>query len=271
MKNILFCWDAIATKIREAEHILLLSDYDGTLTPIVEKPELTNLSSQVKEYLQRLADNPCMTLGIVSGRALRDLRERTGVDNIIYVGNHGLEIEGPGFSFVNPVARKAEPFLRLLYEELNQALVKIRGSRVDNKGLTLSLHYRLVDEVQLGEMGEIFHRIVDPPLISGKIRVTPSKKAYDIRPAVDWDKGKAVEFIVQRLNEKLAKESKLLVIFLGDDVTDYDAFYVVNKGKGISIFVGEESVEPEAPYFLRSPNEVYQFLSMLGGVIKLNN
>jgi len=271
MKNILSCWDAIATKIKEAEHILLLSDYDGTLTPIVEKPGLANLSSQVKEYLQRLAGNPCMTLGIVSGRALRDLRERTGVDNITYVGNHGLEIEGPDFSFVNPVARKTQPFLHSLCEELSQALVKIRGSRVDNKGLTLSLHYRLVDEVQLGEVDKIFHRVVDPPLISGKIRVTPSKKAYDIRPAVDWGKGKAIEFIVQRLNEKLAKGSKLLVIFLGDDVTDYDGFCVVNKGNGISIFVGEEGAEPEASYFLRSPNEVYQFLNMLGGVIKLNN
>ncbi|MCD6599814.1 MAG: trehalose-phosphatase [Dehalococcoidia bacterium] len=270
MKNILSYWDAIATKIKETEHILLLSDYDGTLTPIVEKPELANLSSQVKEYLRRLAGNSCMTLGIVSGRTLRDLRERIGVDNITYVGNHGLEIEGPDFSFVNPVAREAEPFLHSLSEELSQALVMIKGARVDNKGLTLSLHYRLVDEVQLGEVDRIFHRIVAPSLISDKIRITPSKKAYDIRPAVDWGKGRAIEFIVQRLNKKLAKGNKLLVIFLGDDVTDYDGFYVVNQNKGISIFVGEESAEPEVSYFLRSPNEVYQFLSMLGGVVELN-
>lgn len=271
MRDLLSCWDAVAARIEVAEHILLLSDYDGTLTPIVEKPELADLSAQMKEYLQELAENSHMTLGVISGRTVQDLQERVGIDDIIYVGNHGLEMEGPNFSFVNPIAKEAEPFLHSLCEELSKALSEIKGARVDDKGLTLSLHYRLVDEARLGEVDRIFHRITNPPIASGKIRITPSKKAYDIRPAVDWNKGKAIEFITRRLDGKLAEESKLLVVFLGDDITDYDGFHVVNKGKGISIFVGEESAEPKAQYLLRSPGEVYQFLNMLGGVIKLNN
>lgn len=271
MRNLLSCWDVVAARIKVAEHILLLSDYDGTLTPIVEKPELADLSPQMKEHLQELAENSHLTLGVISGRTVQDLRERVGIDGIIYAGNHGLEIEGPNFSFVNPVAKEAEPFLHSLCGELGKALSEIKGARVDDKGLTLSLHYRLVDEAQLGEVDRIFRRIINPPLASGKIRITPSKKAYDIRPAVDWNKGKAIEFITRGLNGKLAEGSRLLVVFLGDDITDYDGFHVVNKGKGISIFVGEESAEPKAQYLLRSPGEVYQFLNMLGGVIKLNN
>jgi trehalose-phosphatase len=82
---------------------------------------------------------------------------------------------------------------------------------------------------------------------------------YEVRPAVDWNKGKAIEFMAQKLRRK----NKPLVIFLGDDVTDYDGFRLVDKNDGISIYVGEETAEPIAQYFLHSPSEVYQFLKML--------
>jgi trehalose-phosphatase len=259
MKHLLSCWDVVVVRIREAKHILLLIDYDGTLTPIVEKPELANLSPEVKERLQELAKNPYLTLGIISGRTLEDLQQRVDINDIIYAANHGLEIEGPGISFVNPAAKQATPLLHSLCQDISKAIAGIKGARIDNKGLTLSLHYRLVDESQLGELNKIFRHIVKTPLASGQIRITPSKKAYDVRPAADWDKGKAVEFIAQ----KLTGVDKPLMLFLGDDVTDYDGFRTVDMNGGISIFVGEETTNPPAQYFLYSPKEVYQFLRML--------
>jgi len=262
MKYLLACWDVVAVRIREAKHILLLTDYDGTLTPIVEKPELAYLSPEVRECLQGLAKNPRLTLGIISGRTLEDLQQRVGINDIIYAANHGLEIERPGISFINPAAKQAIPLLRSLCQDISKAIADIKGARIDDKGLTLSLHYRLVDESRLDELNKIFTEIVKPSLSSDKIRITPSKKAYDIRPAVDWDKGKAVEFIAQ----KLTGEDKLLMLFLGDDVTDYDGFRTVDMNGGISIFVGDASAKPPAQYFLYSPKEVYQFLGMLGEV-----
>lgn len=265
MKYLLACWDVVAVKIREAKHILLLIDYDGTLTPIVERPELAYLSLEVKECLQGLAGVPYLTLGIISGRTLEDLQERVDINGIIYVGNHGLEIEGPGVSFVNPAAKQEVPLLHSLWQDIDKAIADIRGARIDNKGLTLSLHYRLVDEAQLDELNHIFNEMVKSPLASGQIRVTPSKKAYDIRPAVDWDKGKAMEFIAKKLNGR----NKPLMLFLGDDVTDYDGFRLANRDGGISIFVGDTRTNPPAQYFLHSPKEVYQLLGMLIEVLSV--
>lgn len=263
MKHLLSYWNVVAVRISEAKHILLLIDYDGTLTPIVERPELAHLSPEMKECLQGLANNPRLTLGIISGRTIGDLQQRVGIKDIVYAANHGLEIEGPSISFVNPAAKQAIPLLRSLCQDISKAIAGIKGARIDNKELTLSLHYRLVDESQLDELNKIFTEIVKPSLASGQIRITPSKKAYDIRPAADWDKGKAVEFIAQ----KLTGEDKLLMLFLGDDVTDYDGFRTVDMNGGISIFVGEETTKPPAQYFLYSPREVYQFLGMVGDTL----
>jgi trehalose-phosphatase len=259
MKHLIIHWDTVAVRIRKAEHILLLCDYDGTLTPIVERPELADLMPAMRLCLQQLAKIPRVSLGVVSGRAMEDLQDRVAIDNIIYVGNHGLEIQGHGISFIHPIAKKAETCLYSLDEELSKALAHIEGARVDNKGLTLSLHYRLVDEAQLEEVDKIFYHVINPFVTSGKVKVMPSKKAYDIRPAVDWGKGKAVELLAEKLGEK----SKLLVVFLGDDITDFDGFRAVNERGGISVFIAEENMEAEAQYFLRSPQEVYQFLGMI--------
>ena len=263
MKYLLSSWDILAVRVQKAKHILLLIDYDGTLTPIVESPESAYLSPVVRQQLQNLARISCLTLGIVSGRELTDLQERVGISGIIYVGNHGLEIEGAGISFVNPTARQAAPLLHSLHHDISKAIAHIKGALIDDKGLTLSLHYRLVDELQLAELNSIFNQIAKGPLASGQIKITPSKKAYDIRPSLDWDKGKAEEFIAQKLNDK----RKLLTLFIGDDVTDYDGFHQTNRDGGISIFVGDAHAKAPAQYFLNSPEEVYQFLQMLGEIL----
>ena len=264
MKALLSCWDVVAARVKGAEHILLLIDYDGTLTPIVKKPELANLSLQMKECLQELAGNPHLTLGIISGRTMEDLQERVGLNGIIYVGNHGLEIEGPGITYVNPVARETKPFLHSLCQDISKELAGIKGAIIEDKGLTLSLHYRLVDEAQVGELNRIFCEIAKSFAAPGRIKVGEGRMVYEVKPAVDWDKGKAIALIAQNLSWK----GEPLTIFLGDDVTDYDGFRMVDKSGGISIYVGEEDAESVAQYLLCSPKETYQFLSMLREVLK---
>lgn len=264
MKDLLSCWDVVAARVKGAEHILLLIDYDGTLTPIVKKPELANLSLQMKECLQELAGNPHLTLGIISGRTMEDLQERVGLNGIIYVGNHGLEIEGPGITYVNPVARETKPFLHSLCQDISKELAGIKGAIIEDKGLTLSLHYRLVDEAQVGELNRIFCEIAKSFAAPGRIKVGEGRMVYEVKPAVDWDKGKAIALIAQNLSWK----GEPLTIFLGDDVTDYDGFRMVDKSGGISIYVGEEDAESVAQYLLCSPKETYQFLSMLREVLK---
>ena len=256
-------WSEVVGQLQSAQHILFLTDYDGTLTPIVERPELANLPDSTRRLLRALVRQRHVTVGIISGRALVDLRNRVAISGIIYAGNHGLEIEGPGVTFVNPLAEEMRPILRIMHQVLSRALRSIRGVVVEDKGLTLSVHYRLVEVGKTEEVKSLFERIVGGARALGKVRITSGKKVYEVRPAVDWDKGKAIRLLMKKYGRG-GRTSGLLPVYLGDDLTDEDGFRAIEKyGSGISVFVGEANRDTAARYFLRSPAEVEKFLSTL--------
>ncbi len=263
MEHLLSVWPRVAIRLRDARHVLLLTDYDGTLTPIVERPELANLSTDTRRLLQALARQHGFTVGVVSGRALADLKDKVDVPGVIYAGNHGLEIEGPGISFVNPIAEELKPIIRILHYVLNRSLETIKGVFVEHKGLGLSIHYRLVQGHQTKEIENIVHRVVDGAQANGKVKITSGKKVYEVRPAVTWDKGKAIKLLMKR-HGRGGRRSGLVPLYFGDDLTDEDGFKVIeNYGNGISVFVGEPNRYSVARYFLRSPAEVAVFLGIL--------
>jgi trehalose-phosphatase len=262
MRYLFDVWDEVAHRLKSANHILLLSDYDGTLTPIVDKPELAVLPQEIKKLLRKLAKNRRYTVGIISGRALADLKSKVDLEGIIYAGNHGLEIEGFGSSFLEPIAEEMRPFLQMLNQALSATLRGIKGVFVEDKGLTVSVHYRLVDDIEEGRVKDTFRKVTDTLCVMGKIRITQGKKVYEIRPPVDWDKGKAIAWLMAECREVRGKGGAL-PIYLGDDLTDEDGFKAIERNDGISIFVGEGSLQSAARYFLKSPEEVAQFLKML--------
>jgi trehalose-phosphatase len=133
-------------KIKERLHnkfILLLLDYDGTLTPIAENPKKAVISKETKELLQKLSNSSHCALGIISGRSLQDIKNTVGIKDIIYAGNHGLEIEGPKIKFESQLSPRLKEVIRNIYEELLLRISKIKGAIIEDKGLTVSLHYRL--------------------------------------------------------------------------------------------------------------------------------
>jgi trehalose 6-phosphate phosphatase len=263
LEHLLSVWPEVVDRFRVATHILLLTDYDGTLTPIMERPELANLAESMRLMLEALARRYDFTVGVISGRALADLKEKVGISGIIYAGNHGLEIEGPGISFVNPVAEELKPLLFIMHHVLNRSLGAIRGVFVENKGLSLSIHYRLAREHRADEVEGIVKKVVGNAEATGKAKITSGKKVYEVRPAVAWNKGKAVKLLMKKYG-KGGRSSGLLPIYLGDDLTDEDGFQVIQGyGTGLSVFVGEEARSSSAQYFLKSPAEVAVFLEML--------
>jgi len=263
LEHLLSAWPKIIKQLKSARHTLLLLDYDGTLTPIMERPELANLPESTRLMLEALAQRYNFTVGVISGRALADLKDKVSIPGIIYAGNHGLEIEGSGISFVNPLAEELRPILRIMHYVLSRTLGAIKGVLVENKGLSLSVHYRLVEERRAREVERIVKRVVGGAEATGQTKITSGKKVYEVRPAVTWDKGKAVKLLMKRYG-KGGRKSELLPIFLGDDLTDEDGFRVIeNYGSGISVFVGEEAQHSTARYFLKSPSEVAIFLDML--------
>jgi len=262
MRHLFEEWTAIARRLKTADHVLLLVDYDGTLTPIVDRPELAVLDHDTKKLLQKLSRNRHYTIGIISGRALSDLKSKIGLDDLIYAGNHGLEIEGLGSSFLEPVAAEMQPLLDMLHKALSATMKGIRGVFIENKGLTLSVHYRMAEDKEEVKVKDAFHRVTHPLDLTGKIKITQGKKVYEIRPPVDWNKGKAVAWLVAKLKDS-SRKRRILPLYLGDDLTDEDAFKLINKIGGISIIIGSDSPNSEARYFLKSPEEVTELLEML--------
>ena len=126
----------------------------------------------------------------------------------------------------------------------------------------MSVHYRLVRKSEEEIVAQIFHQVTSPWLHDGKIRVTSGKKVWEVRPPIDWHKGKAVETIMKEI-KVVHKGEEGLTIYLGDDTTDEDAFRIIHRPHGWSILVGPENASSNADYFLNSTSEVMTFLSRL--------
>jgi len=263
LRHLFSVWPEVSGRIKEAEHILLLTDYDGTLTPIVGRPELAILSENTRQLLKSIAEKPRITLGILSGRALVDLREKVGIRGIIYAGNHGLEIEGPGTKFVHPAAGGSKHVFEKVYHGLNDALKKFKGVLVENKRLSISVHYRLAEEDKPEEIEKAIKQVISDIKAEEQMLITTGKKVYELRPAVTWDKGNTIDLLIEKYG-KGGKENGLLPMYLGDDLTDEDGFRAIEGYKaGLSVFVGEQNRQSKAHYFLESPSEVETFLERL--------
>jgi trehalose-phosphatase len=262
VKHLFRSWESFTSDVRAASYLLLLSDYDGTLTPIVSRPDEAKLSPGARKKLHALAAKPGCGVGIISGRSLSEVRALVGVEEIYYAGNHGLEIEGPHFQFIHPVAKAARSEIQALGRQLSSTLADIQGVIVEDKGLSLSVHYRLVKQEQEDLVAELVRQVTSPWLIERKVRVTAGKKVWEVRPPIDWHKGEAVETVRSQISLQL-NLGQLLTIYLGDDATDEDAFRIIHRPQGWSIFVGQENAASHADYFLSSTTEVMTFLSRL--------
>ncbi len=166
------------------------------------------------------------------------------------------------FKFINAAAKAAQVDIKDLAQQFSAKLGNTEGVIVEDKGLSLSVHYRLVKKSEENTVAEIFRQIASPWLREGKIKVTSGKKVWEVRPPIDWHKGKAVEMIMKEMKAFLKCE-QLPTIYLGDDTTDEDAFRSIHHPEGWSIFVGPENPSSKADYFLSSTSEVMVFLSRL--------
>jgi trehalose-phosphatase len=258
-ENLLVCWKTVERWLRH-KNIFLFLDYDGTLTPIVSRPKEAVLDREVKGTLQHLAGLPNCKVAIVSGRSLVDVKSMVGIEDIYYAGNHGLEISGPGIDFNSSDFQKQKVVLDNIRQDLEKSMSGIKGVFIENKGLTLSFHYRMVAADDWGQVGSLFRNVVRGAIERGQIRIVSGKKVFEIRPPVDWDKGSVVAWLLERLDFKNNVDA-VGPVYIGDDTTDEDAFRFL-KNWGLTVWVGE-SHNRLAKYMLKGPADVFEFLKRL--------
>jgi trehalose-phosphatase len=221
------------------------------LAPIVDRPDQAVLPDATFRALRALLQIPGVTIAIVSGRSLDDVKSRIGIDGLIYSGNHGLEIEGPDTWFVHPRALALSDRLYRIVDQVAAAAISLDGVEIEWKRLTASVHYRRASAFARREILEILR---DSPLARDRrFTIREGKKVYEIRPRVSWNKGDAVRLIQERQNLRDA-----LVIVAGDDATDEDAFRVFDDAITICVAPRRQTA---ARHTLATCEDLRDFLS----------
>ena len=244
----------IIKKIKDAKTAVFFLDYDGTLTPIRKKPHYARIKKETRDLLKRLSGRKGTRVFILSGRSISDIKSLLRLNTIYYIGNHGIELKGPrGYSYIYPPAVAAIPAVQRCYRALRKK-IKFKGIALENKKYTLSLHYRGAFQKDVPLIKKIFRNTIKGLKDASEIRVTSGKKVLEVRPNIDWDKGKILSKVLKQDARK-----KELPVCIGDDRTDEDAFRALKK-KGVSVVVSKHRKKTLAHYRLESPEKVVMFL-----------
>lgn len=245
-----FCeWLPVTT--RDSAAIFL--DYDGTLTPIVDRPEQATLAVSTRARLIQLSARCSVT--IVTGRDISVVRDFVQLDQLGYAGCHGLDIAGPiGSGLRHEVAVELLPVLDDAEAVLRRRLDGIAGVIVERKRYSLSTHFRLVDQCDAAQVEsavrDVAHRYP-------RLRREGGKKVFELRPDIEWDKGSAVEWMLEATSSQSGG-----VTYIGDDETDEHVFELLSN-TGVPIVVAQDNRPTAARYRVRNPAEVMQVIDLI--------
>lgn len=251
--------DEIVARLRGRKLAVFL-DFDGTLAPIVDRPEQAAMDGAMRRVIERLARR--CPVAVVSGRDLNDVRERVGLREIYFAGSHGFDIAGPqGTQQSHRKGLAALPALDAAEKSLREMLKGIDGALIDRKHFSIAVHYRLVRESDVAAV----EQAVDAAL-SGHpgLRKGHGKKVFELQPDIDWNKGAAVRWLLQSL---ALDRPGVLPVYVGDDVTDEDAFRAL-ADDGLCFAVLDSPRPTAARYRLADPGEVCRLLEALADALE---
>jgi len=234
-------------------HSLLL-DFDGTLTPELPDPEIVFVDSIVRRILKEIQETGRIAIGVISDRSLDEIKGRIGVCEIVYAGNHGMEIMGPGVRFIDRAALAARDEIQLLALRFKYDLQGNQDVQIRNKGLSITIHW---STPQLPEFQkEIRNLVIDTVADGGgRFTVRDATNSIDILPSTNWTKGSAAVWINKHLGVD-ARNS----MYVGDDATDEDAFCRLQQA--ITVKVGPAG-DTRARYTVKDSAEVLTLLKLL--------
>ncbi|KAF5480825.1 hypothetical protein F2P56_001538 [Juglans regia] len=250
----------------KGKQIVMFLDYDGTLSPIVDDPDKAFMSDAMRQTVRKLAG--CFPTAIVSGRCRDKVYSFVRLAELYYAGSHGMDIKGPAKGSKYKKGSRAVlfqpaseflPMIDEVYKHLVEKTKSTPGAKVENNKFCVSVHFRRVEEKK---WNELFQQVKSVLKEYPELRLTQGRKVLEIRPTIKWDKGKALEFLLESLG--FANCSDVFPVYIGDDRTDEDAFKILReKGQGFGILVSKFPKETCASYSLQEPDEVRDFLQRL--------
>jgi len=248
-------WNNISRQLHTASEIDLFLDYDGTITPIRSTPAEAVLEPETVHVLQQLIQLPHLKVTMVTGRSMADIQKLVLFKNIGFVANHGFHVLQDGKEWRHPEAERFIKKLRKLYTILQGAFQPFPKSFLEDKQFTLSIHYRNVSVQEQTAFKAIARKTIYE--FDSRLVLTEGKEVLEVRPPVDWGKGRAVMEILSAQQHS----PRSLQMYIGDDITDEDAFQVL-QSSGITIHVGN-TADTQAHYYVNDVDEVLQILKMI--------
>lgn len=246
--------DSELESVLEGRHPAVFLDYDGTLTPIVQHPDDALLAEPARRALARLAE--VRPVAIVSGRDRQDVEDKVGLAGVYYAGSHGFDISGPN-GFREQRGAEYRSMLGLAAGELEERVGPMEGVWVERKRYAVAVHFR---QAPAGTEQKLTNLVENVARKHPALKSSGGKKIFELRPNLEWDKGRAVLWLLEALD--LAPE-RFLPVYVGDDETDEDAFRILAEGTGLGVVVGDAHRPTFARLSLSDPDEVTAFLEKL--------
>jgi trehalose 6-phosphate phosphatase len=235
--------------------IALFLDYDGTLTPIVNDPDKAFLDENTRQTLEKVAGK--WVVAVISGRDLQAIQNFIQLDNVYYAGSHGFDISGPADLTLE--MQKGKEFLPVLDKargHLEEKLASIPGAAIEPKQFSIAIHYRNVKQTDAPSVKQaVRHVQAEHP----ELRITEGKKVFELQPDIEWHKGKALRWLMEKLG---LDPDTYYPMYVGDDITDEDAFESLNT-IGTSIVVKGSFHPTSADFVLENTRETAAFLKTL--------
>ncbi|CAL5382227.1 unnamed protein product [Camellia sinensis] len=263
--------------IAKGRKIVVFLDYDGTLSNIVDDPEKAFMTKKMRFAVQEVAR--CFPTAVISGRGRDKVHDFVELDNVYYAGSHGLDIAAPSQSpndadpkhqtrvvdrkgnevVLFQPAKKYLPAIQKIFIALNEKTRSIRGILIEHNKFCISVHFRHVRDEDFCTLEKLVNSVMGE---YKEFRISKGKKVFEIRPDMEWDKGHALNYLLDTLG--FGSSSDVLPLYIGDDRTDEDAFKAIReRGDGYPIVVSSSPKDTMALYSLRNPLEVEKFLLRL--------
>src|SRR3712207_4509600 len=184
------------TRLLSARSPAVFLDYDGTLTPIVNRPEDAVISHGMRRTVRELAGR--CPVCVISGRDRRVVQQLMGLDNLIVAGSHGFDIWSPEGTVEREEGAGFEALLEEVKGRLHEELDPIGGALIEPKRTSVAAHYRLVSDEERPRVRKVVDTILSAH--PEKLKITPGKMVYEIQPKIEWDKGRAMLYLLETLN-----------------------------------------------------------------------